>query len=346
MQNLKTPQGTVKKGIASFKLSTNQMLVAVGTDYNLFESVTSNTSANIIRLSSTQCKLLKGITYLIKVGINGNGFSDTTLGHQWWNIYNVTNSNILDGASAISLPINFVNSWAPLPYMEKYFMPTVDTIISIRGTGGSGTFSLERESCYVHIEEVEYNLIPTDPTKYVETINLTSATGTYTIPSGLPIGTKKLIRKVNSTQGTYTINCTGETFTASALASITLNSDGDFWLVEKINNNRWDLIDGVESGSNTNGAYYRTYSGDQYMYTDSIGFAGSGTGLRTSVWTYPKPLLYDLRDVRCSVLDYFSVGFFKGITSYTTTSITLGVMSENSNNGGLNCSASCRGRWY
>ena len=68
-----------------------------------------------------------------------------------------------------------------------------------------------------------------------ETINFTSATGTVTIPSGLPIGTKKLIRKLNATQGTVTLTCTGETFTKSSLSSITLNSDGDYWLIEKVN---------------------------------------------------------------------------------------------------------------
>ena len=37
MQNLKTPQGTVKKGIAHFSLSTAQTISAVQTNVKLFE---------------------------------------------------------------------------------------------------------------------------------------------------------------------------------------------------------------------------------------------------------------------------------------------------------------------
>ena len=39
--------------------------------------------------------------------------------------------------------------------------------------------------------------------------NHDAATGTVTIPSGLAIGTRRLIRKIHPTQGTVTINCTG-----------------------------------------------------------------------------------------------------------------------------------------
>lgn len=87
-----------------------------------------------------------------------------------------------------------------------------------------------------------------------ETINFTSASGTgsngVVIKSGLPIGTKKLIRKINSTQGIVEITCPGETFTQSGLTTITLNTDGDFWLVEKVNNIRWDLVNGFERSVN------------------------------------------------------------------------------------------------
>lgn len=106
----------------------------------------------------------------------------------------------------------------------------------------------------------DYLLTELERTK-IETINFTSATGSVVIPSGLPIGTKKLVRKINATQGTVTISCTGETFTPSLLSSLTLNANGDFWLLEKVTSTRWDLIDGVESGGNANGRYKKNANG-------------------------------------------------------------------------------------
>lgn len=114
-----------------------------------------------------------------------------------------------------------------------------------------------------------------------ETINFTSATGTVTISSGLPIGTKRLIRKINSTQGTVTISCTGETFTASALSSITLNSNGDFWLLEKISSSRWDIIDGRETGTNSVYSYEKYPSGR--MIVKLIYEFVSGTAITTGL---------------------------------------------------------------
>lgn len=110
----------------------------------------------------------------------------------------------------------------------------------------------------------DYLLTELERTK-IETINYTSATGTVTIPSGLPVGSKKLIRKINSTQGTVTINCTGETFTPSNLSSVTLNSDGDFWLIEKVSNTRWDLVDGMEYVSTSASYTSRSFDGTQVI---------------------------------------------------------------------------------
>ena len=115
-----------------------------------------------------------------------------------------------------------------------------------------------------------YLLTELDRTK-IETTNFTSASGSQPISSGLPIGTKKLIRKLNSSQGTVTITCTGETFTPSNLTSITLNSDGDFWLIEKVNATRWDLTDGKESGSNANGEYICRPDGTIFIKAAYVG---------------------------------------------------------------------------
>lgn len=82
-----------------------------------------------------------------------------------------------------------------------------------------------------------------------QTVNADMASGTVTIEAGLEIGTRFKVRKVNSGAGTITIARSGsETITKSALASVTLTSDGDFWELEKVSATRWDLVDGVESG--------------------------------------------------------------------------------------------------
>ena len=99
--------------------------------------------------------------------------------------------------------------------------------------------------------------------------NFDSATGTVTIPSGLAIGTRRLIRKIHPTQGTVTINCTGETFTRAGLASVALNADGDYWLLEKVTATRWELIDGHETGENSAGYYYRAANGVMEFNTTS-----------------------------------------------------------------------------
>ena len=168
--------------------------------------------------------------------------------------------------------------------------PTVDTIIEVRNTTSiavkqvwGGTFT--------EIEELEAYLIPTDPTKYTDVINYTSATGSVLIPSGLPVGTKKLIRKLNSSQGTVTITCTGETFTPSALASITLNSDGDFWLVEKVTATRWDLVDGKESGSNANGRYYKYSNGNAEVQRETAFLTAPASGTADYTFDYPIKFL-------------------------------------------------------
>ena len=93
--------------------------------------------------------------------------------------------------------------------------------------------------------------------------NHNAATGTITIPSGLAIGTRRLIRKIHPTQGTVTINCSGETFTRANLASVELNADGDYWLLEKVSATRWELVDGWNTGENANGTWVRRANGEQ-----------------------------------------------------------------------------------
>lgn len=294
MRNLKAPQGVVKKGIARFSLNATQAAISPGTEYNLFETVNENSSNNIIKLGPSRIKLLKGNVFSIKVMINACGFSNATNGHQWWDIYNCVDGVSIPGQNAISLPITFSSTWAPLPYLEKIITCDKDIEICIKGTSGVGTLDLPDKSCGVIVEELESHLIPVDPTQYTETVNLIEATGTYKIPSGLPIKTKKLIRKIHSDEAPYTIVCEGETFTRSALASISLNSDGDFWLVEKVSKTRWELVDGRETGTNNNGNYRRYADGLQRcmlktnVTNQAISTVYGVLFVGSRDWVYPK----------------------------------------------------------
>ncbi len=110
-------------------------------------------------------------------------------------------------------------------------------------------------------------------TQLVLVTNITTATGTVTIPSGYTIGKRILVRKVNSTQGAVVINRSDtETFTRANLTSVELNADGDYWLFEKVTSTRWELVEGYETGSNANGNYKRFPDGQMNAW-----FRGSKT---------------------------------------------------------------------
>ena len=76
-----------------------------------------------------------------------------------------------------------------------------------------------------------------------DTVNVLAETATVTVDNTLfNVGKKLLVRKIHVTQGEVAIIFTGGTVTKAALTSVTLNSDGDFWLVEKVTATRWDII--------------------------------------------------------------------------------------------------------
>ena len=92
-----------------------------------------------------------------------------------------------------------------------------------------------------------YAVPPTD-----ETINFNAASGVVYIPSGLPIGVKRLVRKIHAGEGQVDIEFTGgESVTREALTSVTLTSDGDFWLLEKVTATRWELVVGNGASNST-----------------------------------------------------------------------------------------------
>jgi len=167
-----------------------------------------------------------------------------------YGVWDVTR-NMMLGSVALVFPPSYAGDTCS--YTDAYCVieATVDTIIEIRNATASTSFNYVYAGSSVIVEELEAYLIPTDPTKYIETINFTGVSGTgasgVVIASGLPVGTKKLIRKINTTQGIVEISCNGETFTPSALSNIRLNKNGDFFLIEKVTSTRWDLVDGKET---------------------------------------------------------------------------------------------------
>lgn len=186
-----------------------------------------------------------------------------------------------------------------------------------------------------------------------ETINFTSATGSVTIPSGLPIGTKKLIRKVNSTQGAVTISCAGETFTPSALSYIVLNSDGDFWLVEKINNTRWDLVDGKESGININGSYIRFKDGTQEFRAKRItgkltitGDTGKYFVSANTYYPYPASIINATDDIDLIHCNHTELFLFIVAVAGINSGWSFRVASASSATTNVDLDLYSKKRWY
>ena len=121
-------------------------------------------------------------------------------------------------------------------------------------------------------------------------VNVDAATATITIPEDVPVGGRIHVRKINSTQGTVAIERSGsDTITRAALTSVRLNADGDHWLLQKVSSTRWELVGGVESGSNGNGDYVRQADGTTLMQSVNIVLSTflSGSTLGTDLWSFP-----------------------------------------------------------
>ena len=183
--------------------------------------------------------------------------------------------------------------------------------------------------------------------------NHDAATGTVTIPSGLEIGTRRLIRKIHPTQGTVTINCTGETFTRAGLASVELNADGDYWLLEKVTATRWELVDGWNTGENANGSWKRSADGEQVCRLISITFSLAGSGQEV---TRPYPIGFSAPVVPNVILERVpSKWAFSGdrrsfvMATPNPSEVLIILQRDNFDNFGGNsgeASYTATGRWY
>jgi hypothetical protein len=130
-----------------------------------------------------------------------------------------------------------------------------------------------------------------------QTVNVTAATADITIPSGLPIGTRKTIRKLHATT-TSSVNILrsgSEVFTSASLTSVPIFGDGAFWVIEKVTSTRWELVGGFDSGSDLSGRWERRPSGEQScrhnpVVTTHNAVIPYGTVFAATyvTWNYPK----------------------------------------------------------
>ncbi len=112
----------------------------------------------------------------------------------------------------------------------------------------------------------------------------------FNIPPNLPIGTKRTVRKTFDTNEVITLNVMEDEFIVDATRkSLTLNSTGDFWVLEKITDTRWDVIDGRETGNK----FVRNADGTLVCFDESENLTTSDTPLDAvysvdKAFTYPK----------------------------------------------------------
>lgn len=178
------------------------------------------------------------------------------------------------------------------------------------------------------------------------TVNFTSASGSVSLNDfNLQIGDRVLVRKLNTTQGTVTITCTGHTFTRASLTSVTLNSDGDFWLMEKVSSTRLDLVDGQSTGTNSNGEWLRLASGYQKCTGYRPNVPSAGANVTASIAITPPAQFVSNSHV--TAIPYTDTPSSYGVITSSLnsgSSFTLYVIRNIASNYYINWEAT--GRWY
>ena len=173
----------------------------------------------------------------------------------------------------------------------------------------------------------------------------TGATGTVTIPSGLPIGTRKLIRKLNATQGKVSITCSGETF--EGRSTIYLNYNIDFWLVEKISATVWSLLEGYERGNNSFGFYTKLPDSTMRQQATQLGVpvtylpAGALFATPSMTLQYPEVMV----SVRTVLVDSQSANNWGSATTRTVSECGIKFWSTSSTFSTVNVKAEIVGTW-
>lgn len=233
--------------------------------------------------------------------------------------------------------------------------PDSDHRLSIfKGTAGSDAqITLPDFGTYVVFSSITVTGSATVGGEY--TTNANTGTATITIPSGLAVGTRKLIRKISSSAGTVTINRSGsEVFTRADLTSVTLTSDGDFWLFEKVSSTRWDLVDGFESGGSSGFSWKK--SNDGTLVNSFVSPSAATVNITTSLdghyyyqdsYNFSKSFV----DTNYTFLGSANVGGrISHITAggtKTTSAVSYFVVNGTSLSGvSLTISLRAEGRWY
>lgn len=183
--------------------------------------------------------------------------------------------------------------------------------------------------------------------------NINSATGTLYLPTNQPIKTRLLYRKINATQGNITINAQGsEKITSALLSSVTLNADGDFWLLEKVSDTRWDLIAGYERGSNSDGTYARYHNGKQECnmnYTGALTMTQKITGIYTATLNKTFPKAFSSSKItleKGSLIDSASTGLSLVVIGSSVSVVNLVYIGFVSSITGTSIDMLVTGWWY
>ena len=102
-------------------------------------------------------------------------------------------------------------------------------------------------------------------------INVDAQTAEITIAPVYNVGKRLLIRKLHATTGDINILLSGsEVVTKASLTSLKLQTNGDFWLLEKVATNRWELLEGYESLNTTALSFLKEYNGNLIEKRESL----------------------------------------------------------------------------
>jgi len=184
------------------------------------------------------------------------------------------------------------------------------------------------------------------------TLNVNSATATITIPEGYSIGQRLLIRKIHATQGAVKIVRSGsEVFTRASLTSVELNANGDYWLLEKVTDTRWELLEGRETGSNADGEYSCIADGTQecWFYGNksiSASYAYGSLYQSYHTWNFAKGFVATPAGVHGQG-QWSSGASWTTLAETTSTQIVIRVIDIVSRSAGTyKVSFYAKGRWY
>lgn len=161
-----------------------------------------------------------------------------------------------------------------------------DGVLSIITSGtetidGNTSLPLYKQGDFIEIEKMTdtiWTLTSDKGVMYAEITSTLDSGNISPIPSGLPVGATRLIRKISTNPGALDITIQGETFTVANLSKFTLNNPSDFLKCTKVSATRWDMIEGYCTSFNDSG-YQKLPSGliIQWGSLQNNGTAGTKT---------------------------------------------------------------------